>query len=140
MKIQGSSWEVMKEMECQQRRSERERRNRLITQEDPRVHQEPFASAPYMHKNNEPKYHAMLLRAAEHAKQQRLHTLWFTAKDTAEDPKQLADTPEQLTKKHIDLLHYHDQKTAGIPGLTPLYKGMKGRVTEKIGKVSRIEF
>ena len=107
-------------MECKSCQVERERRNRLILPEDPRVVQQPFVSAPYMHKNNEPKYHAMLLRAAEHAKQQRRHMLWFAAEDTAENPAQVAKTPQKLKERLERLLHLHDQKTAGIPGLTPL--------------------
>ena len=31
-------------------------------------------------------------------------------------------------------LQFHDQKTAGIPGLFPLFLGLRGRFTEKISK------
>ena len=79
-------------MECKNCQAERERRNRLIMADDPRVVQQPFVSAPYMHKNNEPRHHAMLLRAAEHAKQQRRHMLWFAAQDTPENPAQVEKT------------------------------------------------
>ena len=119
-------------MECTECAAERERRNRLIAPEDPRLVEEPFVSAPYMHKNNEPKYHAMLLRAAEHAKQRKLHILWFNAQDTPENPAQVAKSPEKLQERLQRFLQLHDQKTAGIPGLTPCYVGLKGRVTEKI--------
>ena len=98
-KREGEPWETLQKMECKNCQAERERRNRLILPEDPRVVQQPFVSAPYMHKNNEPKYHAMLLRAAEHAKQQRQHILWFAAEDTAENPAQVAKTPQKLKER-----------------------------------------
>ena len=85
-KKDGAFWEEMQQMECIHCQAERDRRNRLIARNDPRVHQEPFASAHYMHKNNEPKFHALLLRAAEYAKAHRLHILWMKAEDEPENP------------------------------------------------------
>ena len=131
-KKEGEAWGTLHEMECDICQAERERRNRLILPEDPRVVRQPFVSAPYMHKNNEPKYHAMLLRAAEHAKQQRQHVLWFHAEDTPDNPAQVAKSPQKLKERLERLLQLHDQKTAGIPGLTPMYENLQGRVTEKI--------
>ena len=32
----------------------------------------------------------------------------------------------------------HDQRTAGIPGIFPMYQDMKGRVAEKLAKGTRI--
>ena len=68
----GRSWVDCVAMECEKCKEERERRNRLIAPGDERVTREPFIDAPYIHKNNEPKYHALLLRAAEHAKKSRV--------------------------------------------------------------------
>ena len=68
MALDGSSWEKMQDMECDFCKQERKRRTRLIEPSDPRLFKEPFLSAPYVHRNNEPKYHAMLLRAVELAK------------------------------------------------------------------------
>ena len=62
------SWAEMKELECSACQKERERRARLIETKDPRLHSDAFLTAVYLHKNNEPKYHAMLLRASEQAK------------------------------------------------------------------------
>ena len=76
-------------MECSNCNKERERRNRLIGTADPRVQQAPFVTAPYIHKNNQPKYHAMLLRAAEDAKKRKKYILWFSSKDEAENPAQV---------------------------------------------------
>ena len=122
-------------MECGQCQEERARRNRLIEPSDPRVRQEPFLSAPYIHRNNEPKYHAMLLRAVEQAKRSEgtpKYILWVRAKDTVQNPKEVGSTPAQVDKKRERFLQYHDQKTAGIPGLLPLFVGLKARFTEKI--------
>ena len=59
------NWPAMQEMECTICKEERDRRNRVMAGDDPRVRREPYLSAPFIHKNNEPKYHAMLLRAHE---------------------------------------------------------------------------
>ena len=135
---QNATWQTMQAMECDYCASERERRNRLILPSDPRVNEEPFLSAPYMHKNNEPKYHAMLLRSAENAKKNRQYILWFCAQDTPDNPAQIAKNPHELKARLEKLLWLHDQKTANIPGLTPLYLGLKGRVTDKICMTNNI--
>ena len=49
-------WSSMQILECNICKKERDRRNRLLEGEDARVRQEPFLSAPFIHKNNEPKY------------------------------------------------------------------------------------
>ena len=85
-----------------------------------------------MHKNNEPKYHAMLLRAAKHGKKEGKHILWFAAVDEPDNPQQLAKSKERLHERKQKLLQTHDQKTAGIPGITPIFVGLRGRTTEKI--------
>ena len=81
-------------MECAVCNKERERRNRLIAAGDSRVTEEPFVDAPYMHKNNEPKYHAMLLRAAEHAKKLSKHILWFAAQHARESSANCQESGE----------------------------------------------
>ena len=86
-------WSTMQMMECTICTEERERRNRLLGGEDQRVREEPFLSAPFIHKHNEPTYHAMLLRAAEEAKANRIYTLWFAAEDSPENPAQIVKKP-----------------------------------------------
>ena len=122
----------MQPMACSICKVERNRRNRLLEEVDPRVREEPFLSAPFIHKNNEPKYHAMLLRAAEQAKTDRKYTLWFAAIDTPDNPAQIVKSPGQLQHRLQRFLQFHDQQTAGVPGLNILYEGMQARVTEKL--------
>ena len=92
MALCGASWSEMQELECKVCKKERQRRNRLIEPNDPRVLREPFLSAPYIHRNNEPKYHAMLLRAVEQAKRAEggsKYILWVRAQDTVLNPKEV---------------------------------------------------
>ena len=141
MAIAGASWDEMQVLECDVCQRERSRRNRLIEANDPRVLKEPFLSAPYVHQNNAPKYHAMLVRAVEEAKRGEggpKHILWVRAQDTPHNPKEIAATPEKVDKKRDRFLQFHDQQTAGIPGLFPMYRGLKARVTEKIAKGKRL--
>ena len=101
------------------------------------MRQEPFLSAPYVHRNNEPKYHAMLLRAVEEAKRGHggpKHVLWIRAEDSLHNPKEIGKTEEAIKKKLNRFLQYHDQKTSGIPGLLPLYVDMRARAIEKLAK------
>ena len=58
--------------------------------------------------------------------------MWVTAHDEPLHPEEITGTPLQVEKKRRKWLQLHDQKTAGIPGLLPLYLGMKARVTEKV--------
>ena len=83
----------------------------------------------------------MLLRAVEEAKRGEggpKHILWVRAQDTPRNPKEIAATPEKVDKKRDRFLQFHDQHTAGIPGLFPMYRGLKARVTEKIAKGKRL--
>jgi len=137
MAARGESWADMQSMECSVCQEERERRNRVMSQSDPRVCQEPFLSAPYVHRNNEPKFHAMLLRSVEFAKRGPdgpKHILWVQAHDKIENVREISSNPQTLKKKMERFLQFHDQKTSGIPGLLPLYVNACMRLTEKIAK------
>ncbi len=134
MFAQGDGWDKMKAMECETCGGERERRNRLVQNGDKRMREEPYLTAPYLHRNNEPKCHAMLLRAAEVAKKKKKYILWFSAKDVPQNPAQVSKNPRKLKERLAEFLEFHDQHTAGLPGLTLLYMGMLGRVSEKIAK------
>jgi len=56
------------------------------------------------------------------------------AQDEPVNPAEIASNLTQMQRKQQRWLQYHDQMTAGIPGLLPLYIGMRARVTEKISK------
>ena len=91
----NTTWDAMRAMECSVCKQERERRNRLIEPHDKRIHSDDFKSAPYVHRKNKPKYHAMLLRAEEHAKRgfaEPRHILWIQAQDQPHDPKEFKGT------------------------------------------------
>ena len=139
----GSNWESMyaKMPECPACQAERQRRHRLVIENDQRVLQEPFLKAPYVHQNNFPKYHAMLLRAVEWAKRGGdlpMQVLWMRAEDTPLNPRDIARTPEEVDKRLTRFLQLHDQMTSGIPGLMPLYHGLRVRFTEKINKSKQL--
>ena len=54
MALAGEPWSVMQQLECSSCKQERDRRNRLVMPEDPRLKIEPFLSPPYVHQNNGP--------------------------------------------------------------------------------------
>ena len=94
----GATWEEMVKEECAVCAEERKHRNRLVTVQDPRVRTDPFLHAPYIHRNNEPKYHALLVRAMEHAKRGASgprHVSWIFAFDRPVNPEEVSGTREQ---------------------------------------------
>lgn len=109
----------------------------MVSHRDSRVREEPSLSSPYIHKNNKPKYHALLVRAVEAAKrcsEGPKQIIWVAVQDTPHNTK---ETPEFKKhwgeKKRSRFLQFHDQKTRGVPGLLPWYVGLQARVTEKMG-------
>ena len=116
----GSVWTEMQPMECAVCQDHRNRRNRLVEPDDARLREPDFVRAPFVHQNNEPKYHAMLMRSVELAKhgyESPRHILWITAQDTPHNPKEISDDPAQIRKKMDRFLQFNDQKTSGIPGI-----------------------
>ena len=100
----------MRGMESRTCHEERQKRTRFVEDGDPRLRSTEFPFAPYIHKNNQPKYHAMLLRAHELAKHNREYVLWFAAVDEPDNPAQITSKPSQLEKKLERLLQVHEQK------------------------------
>ena len=96
------------------------------------VQESKFVDAPYVHQHNEPKHHALLLRAAEYAKRRKKYCVWFRAHDTIMDKAERPKDPFKLQTKKERLLQKHDQQTKGMPGLCPLFEGLKIRVVENI--------
>jgi hypothetical protein len=122
MSLTRATWEDMQAMECDVCKKERSRRNRLLEQSDERVKQEPFLSAPYVHRNNEPKYHAMLLRAVEMAKRNPggpLHILWIRAHDTPHNPQEIASTAEKVQKRKSAGCSFMTRRQLGYQACSP---------------------
>ena len=67
----GKRWHELQDMECAICKDTRASRNRLVDGSEEELHKPPFCNAPFVHKNNEPKYHALLLRAVETAKRHK---------------------------------------------------------------------
>ena len=83
----------------------------------------------------------MLLRSVEQAKHRYdapRHILWVTTEDVPKNPKEISDNPASMKKKLERFLQFHDQRTAGIPGIFPMYQDMQARVTEKLARGARI--
>ena len=79
----------------------------------------------------------MLLRAVEaakHADEKPKPIMWITAEDSFPNPGELAKDEEKRQQQRERLLQFNDQKTKGIPGLLPIFLGMKVRVTEELAK------
>jgi hypothetical protein len=84
------------------------------------VRESTFLTAPYVHRNNDPKYHAMLLRAVEdakHGQEKPRHILWIMARDSPENNKDLIRSEESKRRQRERFLQFHDQKTAGVLGI-----------------------
>ena len=102
---------------------------------DHRLGEAPFLDAPYIHQHNEPKFHALLMRATEHAKRCAdgpKYTLWIVAQDTPVNPDEIGPDASQVEKKRAKWLQFHDQKTNGIPGILPMYENMRARVSSLV--------
>ena len=91
--------------------------------------EEPFASAPYIHPFNYPKYHAQQLRSRLFAISKHRRLFWVRAHDWP-----IAHGDEDLSKEELlqlrrNWLQLHDKATAGIMGLLPLVYGLPMRLT-----------
>ena len=126
MAKQGCTWEEMLELErihCHVCYSERQRRNRLVETDDVRLKEEPFLSAPYVNRNNDPKYHAMFVRAVEIAKRSPSgpqYILWVCAQDSIHNPKEVGSTPELVDQKKTDSSNFTTRKLQEFLGY-PLF-------------------
>ena len=128
----------MKAMECEQCRDERKRRARERTRGDRRHLSEPFVSAPYIRFYNQPKYHALQLRALRFARAHSRRVRWVQARDKPLAKEDKAASREALAHKRNQWLQKHDQDTAGIPGLFPAVRGMPIRFTATVDREKQI--
>jgi hypothetical protein len=134
---QGADWATMLRVapECDVCSQERLRRCRLVTKHPEEVKLSRFLHGQYVHQNNQPKYHVMLLRALEHAKRGAdapRQAFWVRAWDTPVKNSDIGRNAEEIDRKLLRYLQLHDQTTSGIPGLLLMYEGAPVRITEKI--------
>ncbi len=88
--------------------------------DEPRLKLPLFEAALYIHPNNEPKYHAMQIRAERFGIVQKLPLVWMTAQDSSDELRYLSN--EQREDKRVRWLQRHDQDTGGVPGPMPWSK------------------
>ena len=96
---QGKDYSEVLERECAICSGERARRARVMKEDDERHRDAAFVSAPYVHPNNAPKYHALQRRAQLFAQQHRRQLLWVQARDQPmqeEDKKLSGDALRRL--------------------------------------------
>ena len=123
------SGEACARRECGVCRRERRRRHRVVS--DPRQCQEgKFAEAPFICPNNDVRYEVNKRRAQAHAAKTRQRTMWCPAKDRPS--LRVAVATQDMAAQKLKWLTVHDRKTAELPGMLPLVRGMPIRLTEKI--------
>ena len=93
-----------------------------------------LSKAPALYSFNVPKYFAILLRAREFAKQQRVQLTWCYARDTPMHPGDRELKPDALNEKRASWLRRHDQDTCNLTSLLPLAVGMPVRLTMNIDR------
>ena len=92
----------MQALECETCKAARSDRNRLMISGDPRVRESTFLTAPFVHRTNDLKYHAMLLRAvgdAKHGQEKPRHILWIMARDSSENNRDLTRSQESKRRQ-----------------------------------------
>ena len=135
-KLGNANWRRRRSQECEKCATERKRRCRVLDSSDlsPALEDDArFQDAPYIHANNEPKYHASQIRALHFAKARKTMVLWFFAEDrplTQHIDTELVGKPMNINERRKQWSRYHDMKTGGIMGLQPLVYDMPLRITQ----------
>ena len=99
---------------------------------DLRLSGAPSSTASQLHKNAKLKYNALLTRALDHAKLNEDGAnvvLEVVAVRVSEDP---------LEKKRTRWQQIHDPHPGGTPGLISVHRGVRIRVTERLGTEMQI--
>ena len=141
VKEKHGSWREMQQLECKRCQQERRRRCQVLQDtegEDNKKRFQSFASAPYVHPFNQPKYHALICHAWQYAKTAQKQLYWCLAQDwplTAEEEDLGVEELQQLRQKW---LLTHDQRTNGIMGLLPLAESMPIRFTDTVSPEQKI--
>ena len=87
-----------------------------------------------MHPFNQPRYHALLLRAVRFARAHKRILIWYRAEDIPYKGLDESMRGESLRKRKETWLKYPDNKTCGIAGLLPLVRGMPMRCSDTVDR------
>ena len=120
--------------ECAHCSRERRRRRRVAEGDDGMMAEigDRFADALYIHPFNVPKSRILTMRAANAAARAGKQLLWVVAKDVPSTRDDEVRSVEGLTRARERWLLYPEMKTAGMPGLLPLYVGMPVQFTDTV--------
>ena len=119
-------------LECIVCKTERERRCRVVAgsyQTRAKEMGSKLADALYVHPFNAPKSRILTLRAANAAARAGKQLLWVVARDKPLTRDDACRSKESLTNARRNWLMYPENFTGGIPGLLPLFDGMRARFT-----------
>ncbi|CAK0874374.1 unnamed protein product [Prorocentrum cordatum] len=128
---EGRAWEDMKSLECAECSAERHRRCRVASQSDARQREvsTAFADALFVHPYNAPKSRILTLRAANAAANAGKQLLWVVARDVPLTRDDACRSTESLSHARQNWLMYPENKTGGVPGVLPIFEGMRARFT-----------
>ncbi|CAK0873882.1 unnamed protein product [Prorocentrum cordatum] len=128
---EGRAWEDMKSLECADCSAERRRRCRVASQSGARQREvsTAFADALFVHPYNAPKSRILTLRAANAAANAGKQLLWVVARDVPLTRDDACRSTESLAHARQNWLMYPENKTGGVPGVLPIFEGMRARFT-----------
>ena len=127
----NKTWSEMVSKECIQCSTERSRRCRVVSNSNARQMDltMAFADALFVHPFNAPKSRVLTLRATNAAAYAKKQLLWVTSIDIPLARDDATRTKESLCNARQNWLFYPENKTAGIPGILPIFEGMRIRFT-----------
>ncbi|CAK0804775.1 unnamed protein product, partial [Prorocentrum cordatum] len=88
-----------------------------------------FADALFVHPYNAPKSRILTLRAANAAANAGKQLLWVVARDVPLTRDDACRSTESLAHARQNWLMYPENKTGGVPGVLPIFEGMRARFT-----------
>ena len=123
--------EAILAQECTCCRAERRTRQRVASEDEPRV-AAAFADAVAIFPTNDIKYHVNKLRALQWANTRHRHLYIAVAQDTASSAV-LQEKP-QLNEDKLLWLQRHDKECGALYGVLPLCCGMPVRATDHLDR------
>ena len=128
---EGRPWQDLRSLECADCSAERRRRCRVASQSDARQREvsTAFADALFVHPYNAPKSRILTLRAANAAANAGKQLLWVVARDVPLTRGDACRSKESLAHARQNWLMYPENKTGGVPGVLPIFEGMRARFT-----------